>query len=73
MQLVIQSTGPLEIGRTYCRLHDPRGIERPMYFVVVRVATSQQWVQCMVTFGEEQAYAEMLACLDPYFYEIETD
>jgi hypothetical protein len=74
-KLVIQSGEQLEIGKVYQgKLRDPWAIRRPeQAYLVVAESTREEWVECVVSFGEERAWAEMLSVLDPYFYEIRTD
>jgi len=42
-------------------------------FLVIAEATREEWIECVVGFGEDRDWAEMLSVLDPYFYEIQTD
>lgn len=74
-KLVIQATKPLEIGARYQgHLRDPWAILRPeQAYRVIAESTAEEWIDCLVSFGEERAHAEMLSVLDPYFYEIQTD
>jgi hypothetical protein len=73
-KLFIQSGERLEIGSIRTGIWDPWYNFLPdQRVLIVAEATEDDWVNCVVTFGEEQAWAEMLACLDPYFYEIRTD
>lgn len=73
-KLVITSSKPLEVGKVYNSMYDQNAVLRlGQFFKVVRKSTRQEWVDCLVSFGEERAWAEMLSVLDPYFYEIQTD
>lgn len=74
-KLVITSSIPLTVGTVYRgMLRDPWAIRRPeQAYRIVGESTREDWVECLVSFGEERAWAEMLSVLDPYFYEIQTD
>ena len=73
-KLVLQSHRQLEVGKIYRGLHDPWAQIRPeQMFMVLSESTPEEWIECVVSFGGERAWAEMLSVLDPYFYEIITD
>ena len=74
-KLVITSSEPLEVGNLYIgKLRDPWAINRAeQAYRVIGESTREEWVECLVSFGEERAWAEALSVLDPYFYEIQTD
>ncbi len=71
---ILQSSRVLEIGKRYQGLHDPWFVIRPdQAFLVVAQSTREEWIECIIGYGEERAWAEIYADLDPYFYEILTD
>ena len=73
-KLILQSNVPLGVGQRRKGLHDPWCRILPeQAFLVVAESTEEEWIQCVVAFGEEREWAELLASLDPYFYEIRTD
>jgi len=73
-KLVIQSSRSLNIGESYRDVFDPIAVHRPEQIVhVVAESTREEWVECLVSFGEDRDWAEALSVLDPYFYEILTD
>ena len=73
-KLTITSGRLLKIGQVYQGLVDQQGIARPeQEFLVVRKSTREEWVDCMISFGENQELVALLSFADPYFYEIQTD
>ncbi len=74
MALFLQSREPLEVGKVYRGFRDSKARHFPNQpYLVLSVATAQDWIECMVLFGNYRDHAEMLSKLDPYFYEISTD
>jgi hypothetical protein len=76
-KLIIQSHKPLEIGGVYRGMYSPQGAFQPdlpnQRFRVVKESTREEWIECVIGFGESRDWAEVLADLDHYFYEIQTD
>ena len=55
-------------------LKDPWAQHRPeQAFRVIGESTREEWIECLVSFGEDREWAEFLSYLSPYFYEIQTD
>jgi hypothetical protein len=73
-RLVLQSRELLLVGKIYKGIWDPWCRFLPEQAVkVIAESTAEEWIECLVAFGEEREWAELYAALDPYFYVIQTD
>ena len=73
-KLVMTSSRLLEVGGVYRNLWDPWAVHRPkQVYRVTTLSTREEYIECIVSFGESRDWAEMISGIDPYFYEIETD
>ena len=65
----------MEIGKVYHgHLRDLWAVHRPeQSYLVVGESTREEYIECLVSFGENRDWAELFSVLDPYFYEIKTD
>jgi hypothetical protein len=75
-KLVITTDHPLEIGKRYSGLTDPQTQMRPdQSALVVRESTREEYVECLVSYGWDREWMEILSTTGPYvyFYDILTD
>ena len=75
--LVIHGKRQLKVGQIYHGLgRGPHYEPRPeQSFRVIAQSTKEEWIKCVVSFGEDKDWAETLTVIGgPWlYYEIQTD
>ena len=75
--IMCSKNSDLKTGKVYHGLETgPHREPRPeQSYVVLRKATKEEYLDCMVSFGSERVWEEMICEINGpwYYYEIQTD